>query len=86
MDQGTIEPPPVVGEIEQGTPAASVLKPGDAVVAVDGKRLTGELQRAVQAIGDTIDKHKGTQARSRSPRRRGSDRHAARRSTTRRRR
>ena len=59
--QGTIEPPPVVGKIEQGTPAASVLKPGDAVVAVDGQRLSGGYSEQMQAIGDTINKHKGTE-------------------------
>ena len=32
----------VVGAIEQGTPAAGKLKKGDVLIAVDGKRLTGD--------------------------------------------
>ena len=64
-------------------PAASVLKPGDAVVAVDGRRLTRRLQPSSrQAIADAIGKHKGTQVAltsSATGRRRSS---AARRSTT----
>ena len=48
MAQGTVSPPPVVGAIEQNTPAATALKPGDALLAVDGKPLTRQLHRAAR--------------------------------------
>src|SRR5437868_5621791 len=38
---GTIEPPPRVGSLEHNTPAAAALKPGDTIVAVDGRRPAG---------------------------------------------
>jgi regulator of sigma E protease len=38
---GTIEPPPKVGSIEAGKPAAAVLEPGDTIVAVDGRKPPG---------------------------------------------
>jgi regulator of sigma E protease len=61
MHTGTVEPPPVVGTIEQGSPAASVLEKGDAIVAVDGKRLSGDSYRKQQNdIQTAIGEHKGT--------------------------
>src|SRR5262249_49266572 len=48
MAQGTVEPPPVVGKVEQN--AASVLKPGDAVLAVDGKGLSGNYTEQLDQI------------------------------------
>src|SRR3954466_15351811 len=36
MSQGTVEPPLVVGTIEQNTPAATALQKGDVLLAVDG--------------------------------------------------
>jgi regulator of sigma E protease len=39
---GTVEPPPRVASIEAGSPAAGVLRPGDAIVAVDGRRPPGD--------------------------------------------
>jgi regulator of sigma E protease len=61
IDRGTVEPPPVVGVIEQGTPAAKVLKKGDVLVAVDGKRITGDSYTQQQdQIGKAIGAHKGT--------------------------
>jgi regulator of sigma E protease len=39
---GTIEPPPKVGTLEAHAPAAAVLKPGDTIVAVDGRRPVGK--------------------------------------------
>lgn len=39
---GTIEPPPKVGSLEQGKPAAAVLQPGDTIVAVDGRKPPGD--------------------------------------------
>ena len=38
---GTEEPPSRVASVEAGSPAAAVLKPGDVLVAVDGKRPRG---------------------------------------------
>jgi regulator of sigma E protease len=54
---GTVAPPAVVGEIQRGTPAAKVLQPGDALLAVDGRKPAGttldaqtaSLSRAVSA-------------------------------------
>ncbi|HEY8494209.1 MAG TPA: M50 family metallopeptidase [Myxococcota bacterium] len=59
--QGTIEPPPIVGQVEQGKPAAEVLKPGDAVLAVDGRRLTGDYTEQQEQIQEAIGSHKGTE-------------------------
>jgi regulator of sigma E protease len=63
MNQGTVEPPPIVGTIEAGKPAANVLKPGDAILAVDGKQLSAEksYREQVDAIGAAIGRHKGTE-------------------------
>ena len=64
MARGTVEPPPVVGQVQKGTPAASALKPGDVIVAVDGRRLTGDsYTRQVDEIGKAIGAHKGTPVR-----------------------
>jgi regulator of sigma E protease len=41
LANGTLEPPPKVAKVERGAPAASVLRPGDTIVAVDGKRPRG---------------------------------------------
>jgi regulator of sigma E protease len=61
MSQGTVEPPPVVGTIEQGTPAAKVLQKGDVILAVDGKRITGDTySEQLDAIGKAVGAHKGT--------------------------
>jgi regulator of sigma E protease len=60
MSQGTIEPPPVVGQIERGTPAATTLKPGDVVLGVDGKRLDGGYNDQVEQIGTAVGSHKDT--------------------------
>src|SRR5262249_46526991 len=46
--------------IEQGTPAAKVLKPGDAVTGVDGQSIGGkDLDAQAAAISQAITKHKG---------------------------
>src|SRR5215213_9091760 len=39
---GTEEPPSRVASVQAGSPAASVLKPGDELVSVDGKSPEGE--------------------------------------------
>src|SRR3954447_11622961 len=61
MSQGTVSPPPVVGKIEQGTPAATALKQGDVLLAVDGKRVTGDTySEQLDEIGKAVGTHKGT--------------------------
>jgi regulator of sigma E protease len=56
---GTVEPPPRVSEVQQGLPAAGVLKPGDVLVAVDGRRPPADDLRAQnQLIADRIAAHK----------------------------
>jgi regulator of sigma E protease len=61
IDRGTVEPPPVVGQVEQGTPAAKVLKKGDVVVAVDGKPITGDTYtQQLDQIQKAVGSHKGT--------------------------
>src|SRR3954454_23027444 len=55
---GTIEPPLVVGKVEANAPAAGKLRPGDVIVAVDGKRLTGDYNAQVTAVGDAVGAHK----------------------------
>jgi regulator of sigma E protease len=60
--EGVIEPPPVVGKVEAGQPAAAVLKPGDAILAVDGKRLTADSYAGqLEQIGKAIERHHGTE-------------------------
>lgn len=62
MSEGTVEPPPVVGKIEAGSPAAKVLEPGDVILAVDGKPPAGETYREqLDSIGKVIAAHKGTE-------------------------
>src|SRR4051812_2134168 len=61
IDRGTVEPPPVVGAIEQGSPAAQALKKGDVIVAIDGKRISGgTYSDQVDQIGKVVGAHKGT--------------------------
>jgi regulator of sigma E protease len=56
---GTTEPPPRVSQIERDQPAAGVLRPGDVLVAVDGKRApAGGLDEQTRAIADRIGSHK----------------------------
>src|SRR5215203_391629 len=59
---GTEEPPSRVASVKAGSPAASVLKPGDELVAVDGKRPQGETLRDQNAsIAKQISTHKCTE-------------------------
>src|SRR5215218_193601 len=60
MSQGTVSPPPVVGSIEAGTPAATALKKGDVLLAVDGKPLTGNYSEQLDQIQKVVGTHKGT--------------------------
>ncbi len=58
---GTPEPPPVVGRIEAKSPAASGLRPGDAILAVDGRRLSGDLGHQMDTVQAQVSKHRGTE-------------------------
>jgi regulator of sigma E protease len=56
---GREEAVPKVAEIRQGTPAAKVLRPGDEIVAVDGKRYAGlgDEERMIK-FGEAVATHK----------------------------
>ena len=59
---GTVEPPPKVGSVERGSPAAAALQPGDTIVAVDGKRPVGDTLSAQSAsVVKQIGTHKCAQ-------------------------
>ena len=61
MAKGTIEPPLVVGPVEQSSPAAGKLQSGDVILAVDGRQLTGDSYREqLDTVGKAIGSHKGT--------------------------
>jgi regulator of sigma E protease len=60
MSQGTVEPPPVVGTIEAGSPAATTLKKGDVLLAVDGKPLSGNYTAQLDQVQKAVGAHKGT--------------------------
>jgi len=60
MWQGTVSPPPVVGSIEANTPAATALKKGDVLLAVDGKPLSGNYTEQVGQVQEAVGVHKGT--------------------------
>jgi regulator of sigma E protease len=56
---GTEEPPSRVASVKANTPAAAVLKPGDELVAVDGKRPAGDTLRDQNAsIAKQIATHR----------------------------
>jgi regulator of sigma E protease len=57
---GTQEPPPRVSDVTAGAPAATILKPGDVLVSVDGKRppADGDLNEQTKAISSQIATHK----------------------------
>jgi regulator of sigma E protease len=56
---GTTEPPSRVDSVNAGSPAAQILRPGDVLVAVDGRRPRGQdLGTQTQAIADQIATHK----------------------------
>jgi regulator of sigma E protease len=60
MSQGTVEPPLVVGKLEQNSPAAKAFKPGDVIIAVDGKPVSGTYVKQQDQIGAAVGAHKGT--------------------------
>ncbi|HKO38209.1 MAG TPA: M50 family metallopeptidase [Solirubrobacterales bacterium] len=48
-----------VGEVRKGTPAAQILRPGDEIVAVDGRRYPGlTTEERLIAFGETVASHK----------------------------
>ncbi|HET7416579.1 MAG TPA: site-2 protease family protein [Solirubrobacterales bacterium] len=48
-----------VGEVKKGTPAAKVLRPGDRIIAVDGKRFaTLSTEERLVKFGETVGSHK----------------------------
>jgi regulator of sigma E protease len=56
---GTEEPPARVASVKAGSPAAEVLKPGDVLVTVDGKRPSGDnLRDQTRSIAEQISTHK----------------------------
>jgi regulator of sigma E protease len=59
---GTAGPPPVVGPVEKGSPAAvQGLRSGDAIIAVDGRKPTGTtLDEQLTSVGTSIRAHHGT--------------------------
>src|SRR3954468_10836219 len=59
---GTTEPPPRVSEVNAGSPAAAVLKPGDELVSVDGKKPPANVDLKAQntAISTQIATHRCT--------------------------
>lgn len=61
---GTVEPPVTVGATEAGTPAARVLRAGDQILAVDGRRPAGDtLDEQRAAVVRAIGTHHGTPLR-----------------------
>jgi regulator of sigma E protease len=60
MSLGTVEPPNTVAALEKGSPAAQVLRPGDVILAVDGRRPTGTtLDETAGSIARLIGASKG---------------------------
>jgi regulator of sigma E protease len=56
---GTNEAPPRVASVEAASPAAAKLRPGDTIVAVDGRRPQGSsLDAQEQSVVDRINAHK----------------------------
>ena len=57
---GTSGPPATVGQIQRGTPAAKVLQPGDALLAVGARKATGSTLDAQQsALSRAVSASKG---------------------------
>ena len=48
-----------VGEVEKGAPAAAALKPGDRILAVDGKSYKGlDVEERLERFGEEVSSHK----------------------------
>src|SRR3954469_15289009 len=55
---GTEEPPSRVASVKAGSPAAGVLRPGDVLVSIDGRRPAGEtLREQNKSIAKQIETH-----------------------------
>jgi regulator of sigma E protease len=57
---GTTEPPPRVADVKAGSPAASILEPGDVLVSVDGRKPPAgdDLRAQNEMISSQIATHK----------------------------
>jgi regulator of sigma E protease len=56
---GTHEPPPRIADIEHGQPAEGVFKPGDVLVAIDGRRVAGgSLRDQEDLVAQRISAHR----------------------------
>jgi regulator of sigma E protease len=61
LGRGELGPPASVARIEPGKPAAAVLKPGDQILAVDGRTPAGDgVDAQMDSIGKAIAAHHGT--------------------------
>jgi regulator of sigma E protease len=61
LHTGTFGSPPRVAAVEAGKPAAAVLKPGDQILAVDGRAPGGsDVDAQIASVGRAIAAHKGT--------------------------
>jgi regulator of sigma E protease len=60
IGRGELGSPASVARIEPGKPAAAVLKPGDQILAVDGRTPAGDVNAQMDAIGKAIAAHHGT--------------------------
>jgi regulator of sigma E protease len=61
MSTGTYGSPPSVARVEPGSPAAAVLRPDDAILAVDGRAPSGDtVDKQAAAVGKAIAAHHGT--------------------------
>jgi regulator of sigma E protease len=56
--------PPKVDQVEAHSPAAGTLRPGDAILAVDGRRFTGDLTAQQNAVVKQINTHKCADAQT----------------------
>jgi regulator of sigma E protease len=60
IGRGELGSPASVARIEPGKPAAAVLKPGDQILAVDGRTPAGGVNAQMDSIGKAIAAHHGT--------------------------
>jgi regulator of sigma E protease len=60
LARGELGSPASVARVEPGKPAAAVLKPGDQILAVDGRTPTGDVDTQMDSIGKAIAAHHGT--------------------------
>jgi regulator of sigma E protease len=60
LSRGELGAPASVARVESGKPAAAVLKPGDQILAVDGRKPAGDIDTQMDSIGKAIAAHHGT--------------------------